>query len=105
MQVVKWTGNSGREYDFELHPIGTAFNAVGACYIFTKGTLLTGWEAIYIGQTKDLSQRFDNHHAMLCIMENGATHIAVHTLDMGDPVARALVENDLLTNRNPPCNG
>ena len=33
MTDVFWTGGSGREYVFALHPINTKFNAVGACYI------------------------------------------------------------------------
>ena len=103
--IVRWTGNSGSVYDFELYPISTDFNPIGACYIFTKRMNTGDWQDIYIGQTQDLSERFDNHHAMPCIRQNGATHICIYTAGMHDPVARTIVENDLLINRNPPCNG
>lgn len=104
MSTVTWTGKSGRTYDFTLYPIGTTFKAVAAVYIFTKETSNRRWAPIYIGETSDLSQRFDNHHAMPCIKRNGATHICVYTEGMSDLRRRKAVEADLLANYDPPCN-
>ena len=105
MSTVTWTGKVNKEYNFSLHPIGTTFNAVPAVYIFTKETSDRKWAAIYIGETSDLSQRFDNHHAMPCIRRNGATHICVYTDGMSVQRHRENLESDLLANCNPPCNG
>ena len=105
MTTVFWTGGSGRDYVFEIHPIDTQFNAVGACYIFTKANAQRSWDAIYIGETHDLSERFDNHHKMPCIKRHRATHICVYTDGMDHYLQRLTVEMDLLANGNPPCNG
>ena len=56
------------------------------------------------GETEDLSERFDNHHKMPCILFQGATHIHVHQNQNGR-AARRLEERDLVDKWNPPCNG
>ena len=96
MSTVTWTGQSGKKYPFELYSIGTTFNAVAAVYIFTKKKTDGRWASIYIGETSNLSERFDNHHAMPCIKRNGATHICVYTEGMGNSQQRKAVERDLL---------
>ena len=79
MSTVVWPGKDGRTYECELYPIGTNFNAVSACYIFTRLNTENRWVPIYIGETSDLSERFDNHHAMPCITDHGATHRGLYT--------------------------
>ena len=113
MTEVFLTGGSGRDYIFVIHPINTfdlqptdiQFSAEGACYIFTKENAQRSVDAIYIGKTHDLSERFDNHHKKSCIREHRATHICVYTDGMDNYLQRLTVENDLLANENPPCNG
>ena len=102
-----------RAYVFVTHPINTLdlqptdiqFNAEGACYIFTKENAQNGLYAIYIGETHDLSERFDNHHKKSCIRAHLATHICVHREGMDNHIPRLVVQNDLLAKENPPCNG
>ena len=103
-QTIDWPGLSGREYRYYIYPIGTPFNAVPGNYIFAKETSQGRYRPIYIGETEDLSERFDNHHKMPCIRLQGATHIHVHQNDGGVAVRR-LEERDLVGKWNPPCNG
>ena len=57
---------------------------------------------IYIGDTGDLSQRFDNHHGAQCFTLNRKTHVAV--LPEGSNDRRLAIETDLRQNYNPICN-
>jgi predicted GIY-YIG superfamily endonuclease len=104
--TATWTGQSGTDYNFTVYPIGTSFRAVGAVYIFTKRTVSDGTAShkfIYIGQTDDLSTRFDNHHKANCIARNGANCISVHMEDSEDQ--RLAIETDLCRLHDTPCNG
>ena len=94
--TCEWKGKSGRVYLYWIHPIGQVFEPVPGNYIFAKATAPGHWVPVYIGETKDLSERFDDHHKMPCIEERGATHIHVHVNNE---------EADLIANYNPPCNG
>ena len=88
---VVWTGESGTRYTYYVHswPISCT-NAQNQ------------WEPIYIGQTGDLSERFDSHHAMDCIDREGATHIHVH-LNSSAEETRREEERDLIDSYDPPC--
>ena len=102
-QTVNWPGQSGKLYTYQVYPIETKFESVPGNYIFAK--LVNGrWSPIYIGETGDLSERFDNHHAMPCIKRNVATHIQAHRDDGGVTTRRA-EERDLVLNFKPTCNG
>ena len=63
---VVWTGESGTRYTYYVNswPISCT-NAEPGNYIFCKLNAQNQWEPIYIGQTGDLSERFDSHHACL----------------------------------------
>jgi len=101
--TITWTGASGKGYTYFIYPIGTEFNAVPGNYIFAKETTPHTYAPIYIGQTGNLSERFDNHHKMPCIKRNGATHIHAHTSSEKEEV-RLAEETDLIRKWNPPCN-
>jgi len=102
--TADWTGASGQKYRYYVYQIGTTFKAVPGNYIFSKVTADNKWCAIYIGETGDLSARFDGHHKMPCIKRNGATHIMVHANNNGERARRA-EEADLLANYASACNG
>ncbi len=104
MHVVRWTGASGRVYECSLHAMGSYFTTVAACYIFTKSNASGKWSAIYVGQTADLSQRLEGHHAMPCIRRHGATHICIYVTGMNNLSARLIVESDLISSAKPVCN-
>ena len=99
-------GQSGNKYEFEVYPRQTAFNHVGAVYLLTKRTKKSNGtgthEFLYVGETGNLSTRFDNHHKQDCFDERGANCICVH--QDGDEKSRRAKESDLLEGRNWPCN-
>ncbi len=99
-----WNGFSGRTYIYQVLPISKINELSGpGGYIFAK--VFGGyWVPIYVGQTSNLSERFDHHHAMPCIRRNGATHIHVRA-NFGGEDARRAEESDLIARYHPPCNG
>ena len=101
--TVKWFGQSGKPYLYWLYPLGTNFGATPGNYIFTQKTEAGEYKAIYIGETDDLSQGFENHKKMPCIKEHGATHIFVHQ-SLDALRLRCVEESDLIANYTPPCN-
>lgn len=97
-----WPGQSGKEYHYWIHKLGTNFKKVPGNYIFVRETE-DNHVPIYIGQTSDLSERFDNHHKMPCIKKNKATHIHAHTSSESEE-KRLAEETDLVKRWNPVCN-
>ena len=99
-------GASGQTYDFTTYSYDETFNAVGAVYEITrrqkKLTGNYGHTPIYIGETSNLSTRFDDHHKEWCFTEHNANCKCVH-LD-ADEDSRRKKEADLIDYYNPPCN-
>jgi hypothetical protein len=100
---IDWKGISGQTYTYEIHPIDTSFKGLPGNYIFAKETKPNTWTPVYIGETSNLSERFDDHHKKPCVDRNGATHIHVHVNDAGEAARRA-EEQDLIAAYRPPCN-
>lgn len=96
------TGDSGDEYEFEVHALDANFDAVGAVYAVTRKE---GDEhvVLYVGQTGALSDRFDGHHKSGCFDEKDADCLCVH-LD-GNEDSRLKKESDLISRYHPTCNG
>jgi hypothetical protein len=101
--TIKWTGQSGAEYEYWIYPIDTTFNSSPGNYIFAKETRPGYWAPVYIGQTSDLGDRLGNHEKEKCARRNGATHIHAHRNDTES--ARRNEERDLVLSWRPPCNG
>ena len=101
---IDWVGASGKRYRYQVFNVNQPFKAAAGNYIFCKLNAYNVWVPIYVGQTEDLSERFENHHAMPCIKRNGATHIHVH-LTTGGRQVRLDEETDLVRAHNPVCNG
>jgi len=105
--TTTWTGASGKTYKHYVYPLPRDWNfnfkAKAGNYIFAKVSPQNFWKPVYIGQTSDLSERFDDHHARTCITRNGATHIHVHTNNAGE-AARRDEETDLIQAHDTPCN-
>ena len=99
-------GDSGNTYKFEVWPMNQSFNAVGAVYAVTRRykNANGGYshKFIYVGETADLSTRFDNHHKADCFVEENANCICTHRDD--DEDSRLAKEGDLIAKHNPPCN-
>ncbi len=102
VSTVTASGSSGAQYSFEVYPWDTSFNAVGAVYlVLRKGN--PSFDLLYVGQTDDLSSRFDNHHKQPYFDRKGRTHIAV--LVESSEARRLRIESDLIAKHQPSCNG
>ena len=105
--TITLTGASGTVYDFNVYPYDTKFNSIGAVYYVSKRTEKkdgTGSHTkIYIGQSGDLSERFDNHHKELCFEKKNANCISIYKVPYEDK--RLDIEEDLIDSYEPPCNG
>ena len=107
MAIVLLTGKTRQKYKFTVHSKNVNFNAVGAVYAITRSYLkangiTTTHNIIYIGQTSDLSYRFDNHHQIDCFNLHNWNRICVHP--DGNEASRLEKEHDLIDKYNPPCN-
>ena len=79
------------------------FNLVGVYLVLKKKPgVQSMYDILYVGQTGDLSQRFDDHHKLRCFNRNAKTHIGVR----GENVEQAhlAIERDLLSNYKTVCN-
>ena len=103
---VEFKSTSGTKYSFNVYPIDTNFNDIGAVYCFTERTVNSegkGSHTIYyIGITNDLSTRFDDHHKMDCAVKKGANCICIH--QDSNENSRQQKEKDLITFHKPSCN-
>ena len=100
---INWPGQSGKEYQYEIHPIEAAFKALPGNFIYAKQSEDGGWVPLYIAQTRDLHQRLEGHVSLDDAVANGATHIHVHYCATGQ-AARCTEERDLIQRWQPVCN-
>ena len=104
--TLELTGASGKKYAFLVYPWGTTFKPIGGVYAVTRATSnQSGGEThtiVYVGQTGDLSERFDAHHKASCFSRNSANRICVHV--ESNEKTRLTTESDLIAAYNPPCN-
>jgi hypothetical protein len=98
-----WTGQSGQKYRYTVYMFGTAFGPGPANYIFAHESRPGQYIPVYIGQTDDLSEPFDDHVALECIKQKRVTHIHVRHTDTREELRRA-ERSDLISASNPPCN-
>lgn len=100
---LKIKGISGHEYIFPVYRMPHPnFKAEGGVYIFTELQGNGGHRHIYLGITNDLSERFDNHHKIDCISNNGATHLSAFLESSEDE--RKRIEKDILAAITTTCN-
>ena len=101
--TVNVRGASGTSYRFTVYPWGTNFNPVSAVYLILRKEYPSGsYTILYVGQTGDLSDRFNNHHKQQCFDSNRKSHIGV--LMEGSEPRRLNIEADLLGYYQTACN-
>ncbi|MCZ6804095.1 MAG: GIY-YIG nuclease family protein [Proteobacteria bacterium] len=100
--TIKLTGRIGGDYDFDVYAWNTSFQSLGAVYVVLRKRYATNFSVLYIGQTGDLSRRFDDHHQQSCFDRNGKTHIGIHPKPT--ETKRFEIESDLLGNYTTMCN-
>ena len=86
---ITFKGASGKTYEFTIYSWGTTFKAVAAVYVITKRYKKSSDDGythtvLYVGETSDLSKRFDDHHKADC--------------------TRLEIEDDLIKSYDPTCN-
>lgn len=101
--TINWTGLSGKTYTHHIYPIDTTFKEASGNYLYAKEVSPGHWTPLYIGQTKNLSDRLSNHEKEDCARRRGATHIHAHVNQDGEQ-ARLAEEADLIGKWKPPCN-
>jgi hypothetical protein len=101
---INWPGASGKSYEYEIYENETTFRSVPGNYVFAREVTPGHWAPVYIGETGDLSTRFDDHHKAKEIAKHGATHICVHA-SSSNKQQRLNEETDLVRKWAPPCNG
>ena len=105
--TIVLTGASKTQRTFTIYPLNQAFSAVGGVYVVTKAIPNTDGsvthQILYVGQTGNLSERFDAHHKSEAWCARKANRICV--IGVGDEATRLAIEADLVKAYNPPCNG
>jgi hypothetical protein len=101
--LISWPGQSGKEYQYEIHPLDASFQPLPGNYIYAKQAEDGTWVPIYIAQTRDLHQRLEGHVRLDDAVQNGATHLHAHYCSAGQ-AARCTEERDLITRWQPVCN-
>ncbi len=106
LATMTFTGASETKYEFDVYSRDINFQKVAAVYFITKRTQESagGYThiPIYVGQTNDLSERFDDHHKASCFKRHGANCICTYRED--DETKRLRIESDLISQYSPLCN-
>jgi hypothetical protein len=100
---INWSGESGAEYQYEVYPIDSSFQALPGNFIYAKQNEDGAWVPVYIAQTRDMHQRLEGHVTVDDAIANGATHIHAHYCSTGQ-AARCSEERDLVHTWHPVCN-
>lgn len=104
-------GISGEQYLFDLFSfddfseLRNAFRSMPAVYVFTRRRMFVNdytHDLIYLGETEDLSQRFNEHHKEENIMMHHANCIGLHGVTSYEE--RINIEKDILGAYDFPCN-
>lgn len=104
----KVTGQSGKEYSFDLYlfddfdDLKGYFNGKGL-YLFTKREN-AAHTRIYLGKTTDYSTRYNNHHKEQCIKRKGSNCIGLHRMNNASQETIDEAEIDILEGNYFPCN-
>jgi hypothetical protein len=102
-RFVKWAGQSGKEYSYEVCPLDAAFRPLPGNYIYAGQSQDGAWVPVYIAQTRDLHQRLEGHVKKDDAVANGATHLHAH-YDSAGQATRCSEERDLILRWRPVCN-
>jgi len=107
LATVKFSGNSGGRYEFDVYEYPFSGGKDYSCVYFVthrhrdnQGKFTH--DHIYVGETEDLEQRHSNHHRKLCFSRNNANAICLLRENSGEK--RRSIEKDLRLKYDPLCN-
>jgi len=95
-------GASGATWEFNVYSKNGAWNHVPCVYAVLKIPTSGKPTVLYVGETKDIADRFANHENEPCFRRNGWTHVCARKEPNAD--RRLQMEADLVKNYNPVCN-
>lgn len=102
-EVLTLTGISGKEYSFQIYPVGSPFpKTMKAVYIFTKKVGSNRHKVLYIGQSCEVGTRIANHEKLPQAKTLGMTNIGIYQLYKDQDLLPA--ETDLIRNYDCECN-
>jgi hypothetical protein len=98
-----WTGQSGKKYRYSAFMFGTHFGPGAGNFIFAREIKRGLYFPVYVGQTADLSEAFNDQFVLQCVTQSRASHIHVR-FAQEDVAARIAECEDLIAHLSPPCN-
>ena len=101
--VYQWIGESGQKYRYGVHMFGTVFGPGPANYVFARELRPGQYQAVYFGETADLSEPFSDSALLACLKAQRVTHIHVRHASEREELRHA-ERSDLIARWNPPCN-
>ncbi len=90
-------------YKYWRMELSTKFKPEPGNYVFAREGSPGWYDAIYVGQTGDLSTAFNSHPKMDCIRSRGATYIFVHSGTASEETRQAEAD-DIIQLQEPDCN-
>lgn len=100
--VIHVTGISKKQYTFEVYQKHLSWNSVAGVYLILRKNQNGNYLPIYVGETENLGERFQDHHKMACFEKNGWTNLGF--LHEKNEHNRLAIEQDILKNFNWICN-
>jgi hypothetical protein len=99
-------GKSGKDYQFTVYPLRTKIRKIAGLYVVAdrshEDSSVYRHQALYVGQTEDLSQPFEEHHKAREFERHNANCICFHKEESED--SRIEIERDLIAGMHPICN-
>ena len=102
---TSFDGESGETYRFTVYPLRTRIRKIAGLYIIANRSHDDSskylHEALFVGQTEDLSQSFEKHHKAREFERLGANCICLHADKSQE--SRIEKKRDLIANLRPVC--
>ena len=71
-------GASGKKYLFLVYPLGNPLPSSGGIYFISNRSEKGIHSPIYIGESSNLLERFQNHHKAECFEKKGANCLSIY---------------------------
>ncbi len=99
-------GKSGKLYRFKVYPLGTKFRKVSGVYLVANRLHRQDGSyrhiVVYVGQTEDFSQPFEQHRKANEFRQQDANCICLQSDDSEE--SRLAKQHDLVVALHPVCN-